>query len=90
MGADWVKVPYTDRFTHVVQTCYVPAVMLGGVKTGDERALLTTIKQAVAAGAAGVAIGRNIFQAADPAAMTAAIAAIVHHAASIDEALRLL
>jgi class I fructose-bisphosphate aldolase len=90
MGADWVKIPYTDRFAHVVQTCYVPAVMLGGVRTGDERALLTTIQQAIAAGAAGVAIGRNIFQASSPAGMTAAVAAIIHQDASVDEALRLL
>jgi fructose-bisphosphate aldolase/2-amino-3,7-dideoxy-D-threo-hept-6-ulosonate synthase len=37
-----------------------------------------------------VAIGRNIFQADDPAAMTAAIAALIHADATVDEALALL
>lgn len=90
MGADWVKIPYAEGFSHVAQTCYVPAVILGGAKMGDERTLLATIKQAVEAGAAGVAMGRNIFQAKDPAAMTAAVAAIVHGGAAVDEALGML
>ncbi|MBC7242692.1 MAG: fructose-bisphosphate aldolase, partial [Anaerolineae bacterium] len=45
---------------------------------------------AVAAGAAGVAIGRNIFAADDPAAMTAAVAAILHEDATVEEAMKLL
>jgi class I fructose-bisphosphate aldolase len=88
LGADWVKMPYADGYSHVVQTCYVPVVMLGGVKAGDEHDLLETIHTAIAAGAAGVAIGRNIFQAKNPAAMTRAVAAIVHSGASVEEALR--
>jgi fructose-bisphosphate aldolase/2-amino-3,7-dideoxy-D-threo-hept-6-ulosonate synthase len=42
------------------------------------------------AGGAGVAIGRNIFQADDPAAMAAAVAAILHDDASVDEAMGIL
>jgi len=38
----------------------------------------------------GVAIGRNIFQAENPAAMTAAVAALLHDNASVDEAMALL
>ena len=90
LGADWVKVPYADGFDRVVNTCYVPAVMLGGAKTSDDRATLATIQRAIVAGAAGVAIGRNIFQADDPAAMTAAVASIVHKDATVDEALGIL
>jgi DhnA family fructose-bisphosphate aldolase class Ia len=40
--------------------------------------MLADIRTAIAAGGAGVAIGRNIFQAPDPTAMTTAVAAIVH------------
>jgi len=90
LGADWVKVPYADGFDRVVNTCYVPAVMLGGAKTSDDRAMLETIKRAIVAGAAGVAIGRNIFQSDDPAAMTAAVAALVHKEATVEEALSIL
>jgi fructose-bisphosphate aldolase/2-amino-3,7-dideoxy-D-threo-hept-6-ulosonate synthase len=41
-------------------------------------------------GASGVAIGRNIFQADDPQEMTAAVAAILHGNASVEEAVALL
>jgi len=90
LGVDWVKVPYADGFDRVVETCYVPAVILGGARKGSERAMLETIRHALDAGAAGVAIGRNIFQADDPAAMTAAVAAIVHKGAAVDEAMTIL
>jgi DhnA family fructose-bisphosphate aldolase class Ia len=85
-GADWVKVPYTNHFQQVVQTCYVPAVMLGGVKVNDQRRLFETVWEAKQAGAAGIAIGRNIFQADDPSAVVKALAAILHQNASVDEA----
>ncbi|RME81712.1 MAG: deoxyribose-phosphate aldolase [Caldilineae bacterium] len=87
LGADWVKVPYADGFLHVATTCYVPAVILGGARKGDERQMLETIRNALDAGAAGVAIGRNIFQADNPRGMTAAIAALVHENASVEHAL---
>jgi len=90
LGADWLKLPYAEDFQRVVQTCYVPITILGGLKSGSERALLETIHQALQAGAAGVAMGRNIFQAQDPAAMTRAVAALIHGGASVDEALAIL
>jgi len=90
LGADWVKIPYADNFEQVTSGCYVPAVILGGAKKGSERVMLETIKAALNAGSVGVAIGRNIFQAEDPAAMTAAVAAILHQDASVDEAMELL
>ncbi|GAB4444974.1 MAG: 2-amino-3,7-dideoxy-D-threo-hept-6-ulosonate synthase [Anaerolineae bacterium] len=90
LGADWVKIPYADGFEQVTATCYVPAVILGGAKKGSERTMLQTIAGAMQAGAAGVAIGRNIFQADDPAAMTAAVADILHRNAAVDEAMRRL
>ena len=90
LGADWVKIPYANGFEQVTSGCYVPAVILGGAKKGSERVMLETIKAALNAGSVGVAIGRNIFQAKDPAAMTAAVAAILHQGASVDEAMELL
>jgi fructose-bisphosphate aldolase, class I len=90
LGADWVKIPYVDGFGRVVETCYVPAVILGGAKKGSEQGMLETIKKAIDAGAQGVAIGRNIFQADDPVAMTAAVAALLHDGASVDAAMEIL
>ncbi|MGD9316861.1 MAG: orotidine 5'-phosphate decarboxylase [Anaerolineae bacterium] len=90
LGADFVKTPYTAGFEAVTGTCYVPVVILGGAKRGKERDMLVDIKAAVDAGASGVAIGRNIFQADDPAAMAAAVAAILHDDAPVDGALGVL
>jgi DhnA family fructose-bisphosphate aldolase class Ia len=85
-GADWVKIPYTKQFQQVMQTCYVPAVMLGGVKVNDQRRLFENVWEAKQAGSAGIAIGRNIFQADDPGAVVKALSAILHHNALVDEA----
>ncbi len=90
LGADWMKVPYADGFEQVTSGCFVPAVILGGAKKGSERIMLEKIRAALDVGAVGVAIGRNIFQADDPQAMTAAVAALIHRDASIDEAMDIL
>lgn len=90
LGADLIKTPYAASFERVTSTCYVPVVILGGAKRGNERDMLADIKAAVDAGGAGVAIGRNIFQADDPTAMTAAVASILHEGASVDEAVAIL
>jgi DhnA family fructose-bisphosphate aldolase class Ia len=90
LGADWVKIPYADGFERVTSTCYVPAVILGGAKKGSEGQMLKTIKAALQAGGVGVAVGRNIFQADDPARMTAAIASLIHREASVEEAMEIL
>lgn len=90
LGADMVKIPQAPRFQAVTSTCYAPVVILGGAKRGSEPQMLASIRTAVDEGAAGVAIGRNIFQAENPAAMTAAIAAILHEDASVEEAVAML
>ena len=90
LGADWMKIPYAEDYEQVTAGCYVPAVILGGAKKGSERVMLENIREALDVGAVGVAIGRNIFQADDPAAMTAAVAALIHQDASIDEAMEIL
>ncbi len=87
LGADLIKTPYVAGFKAVTSTCYVPVVILGGAKRGNEREMLTDIKAAIDAGGAGVAVGRNIFQADNPAAMTAAVASILHGGASVDQAM---
>ena len=77
-------------FEPVTAGCYAPVVILGGAKKGSERLMLENIRAALDAGAKGVAIGRNIFQAENPETMTAAVAALIHADASIDEAMEIL
>jgi DhnA family fructose-bisphosphate aldolase class Ia len=90
LGSDWMKIPYAEGFEWVTSTCYVPVVILGGAKKGSERIMLEKIRAALDVGAKGVAVGRNIFQAENPRAMTAAVAALIHAEASIDEAMAIL
>jgi fructose-bisphosphate aldolase, class I len=90
LGAAFIKTPYAPDFHEVTSSCYAPVVILGGAKRGKEGDMLADIKAAVDSGASGVAIGRNIFQADNPRAMTAAVAAILHAGASVEEALAIL
>ena len=53
----------------------------------DDEETLSMVRGAMDAGAAGVSMGRSIFQHADPEAITAAIAAVVHDDADASAAL---
>ena len=80
LGADIVKAPYAPGvYRELTARLPVPVVILGGDVTGEE-AMYETVAQAVAEGAAGVAIGRNVFQAESPARVTARLVEIVHGA----------
>jgi putative autoinducer-2 (AI-2) aldolase len=63
----------------------VPIVMAGGKKLPELDAL-TMAYNAVQQGAAGVDMGRNIFQSDAPKAMIAAVSAVVHKNAKPKEA----
>jgi DhnA family fructose-bisphosphate aldolase class Ia len=90
LGADWVKTSYAPGFEHVIETCYVPVVVLGGPQREGESATLEMVRAAMATGASGATIGRNIWKAADPTRMTRALAAIIHEDASLEQARALL
>ena len=93
MGADIVKVPYTgnpETFRLAVEGSPVPVVIAGGPKMKSEKEVLEMVYGAIQAGAAGLSIGRNIFQAKDPTKMVRAMALIVHEGKSVEEALEVL
>ena len=76
LGADVIKTYYCgEKYVDVVKSCPIPLVMAGGPKNTD---IFTNIENALQAGAAGVAIGRNIFQAPDPHEYTRKIVELVH------------
>jgi len=78
LGAQLVKTYYCEEgFEDVVAGCPVPVIMAGGKKLPELDAL-TMASNAVRAGAAGVDMGRNIFQSANPKAMMRAVRAVVH------------
>ena len=86
LGAHVVKTYYCEPdFDTVTAACPVPVVMAGGKKLPELDAL-TMAYQAIEDGAAGVDMGRNIFQSDTPLAMIRAIRAVVHESAKPEHA----
>jgi class I fructose-bisphosphate aldolase/fructose-bisphosphate aldolase/2-amino-3,7-dideoxy-D-threo-hept-6-ulosonate synthase len=92
-GCDFVKVHYvgpTAAYRQVVESCYVPVLVLGGPAKDDPREALQMAADAVEAGARGVVFGRNIVTAERPDRMAAALGEIIHGGATVDSAARSL
>jgi putative autoinducer-2 (AI-2) aldolase len=86
LGAQVVKTYYVaEGFEKVTAGCPVPIVMAGGKKLAELEALEMAYR-AVQEGAAGVDMGRNIFQSESPAAMIQAVGRVVHNGARPEEA----
>jgi putative autoinducer-2 (AI-2) aldolase len=78
LGAHYVKSYFVEEgFERVCAGCPVPIVIAGGKKLPELDALAMAY-QAIDQGAAGVDMGRNIFQSDDPVAMIQAVRAVVH------------
>lgn len=91
LGADIVKTVYTgdqDSFHALAESVYAPVVILGGAKKVPEEQLLQEIKDALDAGAAGIAMGRNIWGHENPARYASAIAKLIHEDCSVETALK--
>lgn len=89
LGAQIIKVYYTEEeFDTIVSTCPVPIVVAGGKKVGEMDALVMA-ERAIAEGAAGLDMGRNIFQSESPQAMIKAVRAVVHEGANAIDAFAL-
>ncbi|PCE63095.1 3-hydroxy-5-phosphonooxypentane-2,4-dione thiolase [Sediminicola luteus] len=84
-GANIVKTYYCDGFEKVVASCPVPVVIAGGKKLPEMEALELCYK-AINDGAAGLDMGRNVFQSDAPIAMIQAVHALVHDAMSPKQA----
>ena len=87
-GATIVKTYYCDGFEKVTASCPVPIVIAGGKKLPEIDAL-ELAHHAIDQGAAGVDMGRNVFQADAPAAMIQAVCAVVHDGLTPTDALDL-
>jgi 3-hydroxy-5-phosphonooxypentane-2,4-dione thiolase len=86
LGAQFVKTYYcSEGFEKVTAGCPVPIVMAGGKKLPELEALEMAWR-AVQEGAAGVDMGRNIFQSESPTAMIQAVSKVVHDGVRPEEA----
>ncbi len=81
LGADLVKTVFPGSVPEMLDltaTCPVPLLVAGGPQRGSESDVLDFVGGALAGGAAGVAMGRNIFQSADPEKLAGQVAELVH------------
>lgn len=80
LGVDIVKTNYcgdVDSFRQVVASVPVPIIVAGGPMRGGDEDTLQMVREVIEAGATGVALGRRIWQAADPKGMVEKIREIV-------------
>jgi fructose-bisphosphate aldolase/2-amino-3,7-dideoxy-D-threo-hept-6-ulosonate synthase len=93
LGADIIKTNYTgsiDTFRMVTESCPASVVIAGGPKCESPNEILQTTYDALQGGAAGLSIGRNVFQCENPTAVTRALWAIVHEGVLVTEAQKIL
>lgn len=81
MGADIVKSVYVGsvaEMAEITATCPIPVVVAGGPRLDTTSAVVEMVDDALMAGAAGVAMGRNVFQSSDPAATVREVCKVIH------------
>jgi fructose-bisphosphate aldolase/2-amino-3,7-dideoxy-D-threo-hept-6-ulosonate synthase len=89
VGADVAKTAYSgdsESYQRVTEAVRIPVIMAGGSPQSD-RQMLENVSGAMDAGAAGVSMGRSVFQHDDPEQMTRAVSSVVHEDLSVDAAL---
>jgi DhnA family fructose-bisphosphate aldolase class Ia len=77
-------------FKTVVEGCPAPILIAGGPKAKTVKDVLRMTWESMSAGAAGLSIGRNVFQHENPTLMVKALHTIVHEGASVESALKVL
>ncbi|MGA7845585.1 MAG: hypothetical protein WCB18_00640 [Thermoplasmata archaeon] len=81
LGADIVKTSYPgslEEYRRLVRTTPAPLLLGGGNRLEDDKAFLVLVHETVSAGAAGICIGRNLFQRRPVEAFAKQVAAILH------------
>ena len=93
LGADLVKADPTDDladYHRVIEVAGdIPVLVRGGGRV-DDRTLLERTSAVLEQGARGIVYGRNIIQHENPAGITAALLAVLHGGAGVDEALAII
>jgi len=91
IGADMVKVSYpgsVEAMREVTEGCFIPVLVAGGELANSPNAVIETAAGAIQGGAAGLCIGRNVFQAKRPAEVISALAQLVHPTVHLPTAAR--
>lgn len=93
LGADIVKVECPkniEEISSLVENVRIPVLIAGGKNNNNPQQLLSTIHGAIHAGAAGVAIGRNVFEYKNPGLLIRLISMITHEKKSLEECVSIL
>jgi DhnA family fructose-bisphosphate aldolase class Ia len=93
LGADILKTDYSGdsiSFQQVTAAAFRPVLIAGGPKTETLQEALAMVKGALDAGACGMFIGRNVFQAPDPPLMMQTLHAMIHDNLPVEDALQKL
>ena len=91
IGADIVKTNYPgdiEKFKYIVKSVPIPVIIAGGPKIDTISDLLQMVYDSIQAGGAGVAFGRNVFQADDPIKLVKALSKIIHKNYTVEEVLK--
>jgi DhnA family fructose-bisphosphate aldolase class Ia len=81
LGADVIKTVCPEEmegWEDVVSACPVPVVVLGGPRLASDDDVVAFASRVVTAGAAGIAFGRNVWMADDPANVVLRLHRAVH------------
>jgi class I fructose-bisphosphate aldolase len=93
LGADLIKADPTDNvedYHKVIEVAGgIPVLVRGGGRV-DDRTLLERTVAVLDQGASGIVYGRNVVQHANPSGITAALMAVLHDGATVDQALELV
>jgi fructose-bisphosphate aldolase/2-amino-3,7-dideoxy-D-threo-hept-6-ulosonate synthase len=84
MGSDLIKTAYTgsvESFRQVIEGASIPVLVAGGPCGDSVAELLQMVEDCMTAGAAGVCIGRNVWQRENRREVLVAICRIVHEGA---------
>lgn len=93
LGASFIKAPmpeHIEDFARVARGSHVPILLLGGEKRDSLKPLFEDIAKALDKGAAGIAMGRNIWGQPDAAMVLEAVVGLVHREWDVEKALKFI
>ena len=93
LGADMVKVKYNgddDNFAWMVRCAGKTGVLVAGGSKKEPKEFLNDIAKTMQAGAAGIAVGRNVWQSDNPHSLSKALRSVIVEGKSALEASKFL
>ena len=90
LGCDAAKTTWTgdkESFKKITSAVPIPVLVAGGPATGDSKAILTMVRDALDAGASGICMGRQVFAHPNVEAIAKALMMLVHQDSTVNEAM---